>query len=243
MFGWRAKIGLIHPGRGKINIGSIEMQMAAPEGVFLSDFYLDGPKSLAPEHINEVWEQLEPAAREVNRMGVDVITQQGVPICLIKGPGGDKKIIDIINKTTGVPATTDATSMIKALQHLQVKKVVVVAPYYTDLIADLFREFLEASDLAVTSMVHGQWKDFNPPSEIPQHEIYRLAKKTFLQAEASDGLLIAGGAAPTHSIIELLEIDLGKPVVSLNFASLWDVLRMANVRQPIKGYGKLLTTF
>jgi maleate isomerase len=242
MFGWRAKIGLIHPAAGTIHTGSTEMHMIVPEGVVLNDYYLNGPKSLSPEHLNEVWQQLAPASREVNQITVDAITQMGAPICLIGGPGADQKIIDIMEKATGVPGTTCVTSMIRALKHLGIKKVVVVTPYYTEQLADLLQRILEASGLTVTSLVRGQWEGI-PGSEIPQHELYGLAKKAFLKTEKSDGLLISGGAVPTYSIVDFLEMDLGKPVVSLNFASLWDVLRMANVRQPIKGFGKLMTTY
>jgi hypothetical protein len=32
-------------------------------------------------------------------------------------------------------------------------------------------------------------------------------------------------------------------VVAANFAGLWSALTLANVRQPIRGYGRLLTCF
>ena len=44
----------------------------------------------------------------------------------------------------------------------------------------------------------------------------------------------------TYDLIEKLEYDLGKPVVTSNQASLWHTFRIANVREPIQGYGRLL---
>jgi maleate cis-trans isomerase len=46
---------------------------------------------------------------------------------------------------------------------------------------------------------------------------------------------------PTVSILELLEQDLGKPVISSASAMMWHALRLTGVGQPIPGYGTLLT--
>jgi maleate cis-trans isomerase len=42
-------------------------------------------------------------------------------------------------------------------------------------------------------------------------------------------------------VLGLLEQDLGKPVISSASAMMWQALRLAGVRQPILGYGRLLT--
>jgi hypothetical protein len=53
-----------------------------PEGVYLNDVFLDGPKSQTLEDLLAMFPQLEPAAREVSQIGVDLIIQVGAPICL-----------------------------------------------------------------------------------------------------------------------------------------------------------------
>ena len=128
MFGWRARIGCIHPRKGQLHTSMIEMKKVMPEGVYLNDVFLDGPTSQAPEHLLDMFPQLEPTAREVAKIGVDLIIQVGAPICLAQGPGGDQKIIDLIEQATGVPATTCVTSMVKGLQRIDVHQVVVVRP-------------------------------------------------------------------------------------------------------------------
>jgi maleate isomerase len=219
------------------------MQMVVPEGVLLNNTFLDGPKSLALKHLREMYSQLELAAREANLIGVDVVVQVGAPVCLAQGIGGDEKIIQCIEKATGVPATTSVTSMVKALHTLGIEKIVVFSPYYSEDLADMLQKFFESSGFNIVSFIWKRDVKFSTISEIPQHQTYRLAKASFLEARAADGLLLPGGGAPTSSIVEILEMDLGKPVVSHNFATIWDVLNMANVRQPIEGYGRLLTMF
>ena len=242
MFGWRARIGCIHPRQGQLHTSMIEMEKVMPEGVYLNDVFLDGPKSQAPEHLLEMFPQLEPAAREVAKIGVDLIIQVGAPICIAQGPGGDKKIIDLIEKATGVPATTCVTSMVKGLQRMDVHQVVVVCPYYQEEPAGMLRKVLEQAGFDIVSLIRGD-VEWGKIADIPQQQVYRMAKTAFLKVQHADGRLIAGGGAPVYEIVEALEMDIGKPVVAHNFAAAWNALSMAHVRQPIQGYGRLLTMF
>jgi maleate isomerase len=45
------------------------------------------------------------------------------------------------------------------------------------------------------------------------------------------------------SIIERIEKDHGKPVVSNTQAWVWEALRLMNMATPIPGYGRLLSEF
>jgi maleate isomerase len=63
--------------------------------------------------------------------------------------------------------------------------------------------------------------------------------KAACPAEA-DGVLIAGTGFRCVGILEALEQDLRRPVVSANQASLWHCLRLSGVHAPVAGYGSLL---
>jgi len=56
----------------------------------------------------------------------------------------------------------------------------------------------------------------------------------------ADGVLIAGTGFRCVAILEALEQDLRRPVLSANQASLWHCLRRAGVQTPVAGYGNLL---
>jgi len=53
-------------------------------------------------------------------------------------------------------------------------------------------------------------------------------------------VLIAGTGFRCVAIIDALERDLGRPVITANQASLWHTLRLSGVRPQISGYGRLL---
>jgi len=71
-----------------------------------------------------------------------------------------------------------------------------------------------------------------------EERAYLLARKA--DATGADAVLLSGTGLPTVAVLETLERDLGKPVISSNQASLWQALRMAGVREAIPGFGRLL---
>ena len=44
----------------------------------------------------------------------------------------------------------------------------------------------------------------------------------------------------TFEVIDMLEKDLGKPVITSNQAALWAALKAVKIKDSIKGYGQLL---
>ncbi len=68
---------------------------------------------------------------------------------------------------------------------------------------------------------------------------YRLARA--VDSAAAEAVFLTGTGMPTLPVLEALETDLGKPVISSASAMMWHALRLAGVREPIPGYGRLLT--
>lgn len=58
---------------------------------------------------------------------------------------------------------------------------------------------------------------------------------------ASNAVLLSCIAVHSLEIIEALEYDLKKPVVSSNQVTMWKLLRMAGVDERITGFGRLLS--
>ena len=73
----------------------------------------------------------------------------------------------------------------------------------------------------------------------------RRSSRSYAQIKAAcpagaDGVLIAGTGFRCVGILEALEQDLKRPVISANQASLWHCLRSAGVQTKVAGYGNLL---
>ena len=240
MFGWRARIGFISPNPGGLPGSLLEMERLAPDGVSFLARFIDGPKSLLTPDLLEILPQIQPLARSlVKKADLDLILMAGAPLVLANGPD---KVAQLLTEATGLPATTNVAGLINGMRRLDMQKIVVVTPYYPQQTVELVKSYLHETGFEIVAMVGGEGT-LGTMHEMSQEGTYRMAKKAMLANPSADGLLIVGGGAPLYNVIEILETDTGKPVVSNNFASLWNALTMANVRQPIRGYGKLLTCF
>ena len=53
-------------------------------------------------------------------------------------------------------------------------------------------------------------------------------------------MFLTGTGLPTLPVLQALEEDLNKPVISSASAMMWHALRLTGVRESIPGYGRLL---
>jgi len=56
----------------------------------------------------------------------------------------------------------------------------------------------------------------------------------------AEAVFLSGTGMPTLAMFQLLEGDLGKPVISAACAMMWNALRIAGVRIARQGHGRLL---
>ena len=81
---------------------------------------------------------------------------------------------------------------------------------------------------------------FDKVPELPSEQVYRFIKDTFCKHPNAEALYMLGPAWRTLDMVEKLERDLGVPVINAVPAQCWDVQRHLDLRQPIKGYGRLI---
>lgn len=77
----------------------------------------------------------------------------------------------------------------------------------------------------------------NKIAVVPISEVYRLALQTVLKE--ADGLFISCTNFQAIEIIESLEEEKGKPMVTSNQASAWSCLKGIRCPEKINGFGKL----
>jgi maleate isomerase len=56
----------------------------------------------------------------------------------------------------------------------------------------------------------------------------------------AEAIFLSGTGMPTLEMLQVLEDDIGKPVISASSAMMWNALRIAGVSSPRSGYGRLL---
>jgi arylmalonate decarboxylase len=73
-------------------------------------------------------------------------------------------------------------------------------------------------------------------------QVFRHVRAVGRKYAASDAVLITSSAWPTLTVIQALEDELGKPVVSSSMGQIWWPLKELGIKAEIKGYGTLLGT-
>jgi len=233
--GWRGRIGLITPAPGSST--EAEFNQYRPEGVAVLTTRIP-LKEISAEGLLKMTSYVEEAAVLLADAEADVIVFSCTAGTLLKGPGYDREIIERLQGLTGVKVTTTSTGVLEALKALGVKKVAVATPYSAE-VNEAEKAFLEGCGFQVTSIMGPLLSDPRQVPQIAPAEMYRLARK--VDTDDAEALFISCTGLHVLSIIEKLERDLGKPVITSNQVTLWIVLKVLGVNEVIGGLGKLFT--
>ncbi|HTH97485.1 MAG TPA: hypothetical protein VL574_08720, partial [Stellaceae bacterium] len=172
---------------------------------------------------------------------------------ILGGLGWDEAIVERLaaNLAAGTSVTTNGLDSLAALRASGVRRPFLVLPpwFNDDIVTAGVRYYTERG---VTPAGHlrydpgRKWRDLPPGELYPQgmgfeQEIEPLYAQIRAACPATaDGILIAGTGFRCVGILDALEQDLKRPVLSANQVSLWHCLRLAGVHTPVQGYGSLL---
>lgn len=235
MYGWRARIGLIVPANNTVI--EPEFYRVAPSGVSIHTTRMMTEGSFTAEALIRMEKNAWRGVEELAAAGVDIIAYACLATSLAKGAEWSDKFIADIEKRTGLPATTASTATMDALRGRGVERVAVGTPYPEN-INDLLQPFLESHGFTVVSLRSLNIKGLLEVCRKPPEVAYRLGRE--VDVKEAEGVCLLGTDFRTMEVIEALEKDLDKPVITTNQALLWKTLILAGVRLTIGGYGTLL---
>jgi maleate isomerase len=151
------------------------------------------------------------------------------------GFANEPALIERITTLAGCPGVTASRAILAAFEYLGARRIALAVPYPAAVEA-LGLAYWKAAGLDVVA--HRRLEGVTNIYEETEARAYALGRAADVaQAEA---LLISGTGLPTAGIIQRLEDELGKPVITGQTAALWQALRMAGVKGGVKGYGRLL---
>ena len=239
MIGWRARLGfLLPPGNPTVEPEVIAL---TPAGVSVHFHRLTAggvPGSLdgQEERNRAMVESLSECVRMLAMVKPEVIVVAHTATSYYLGREREAELMSRLGAGSGVRVVTAFAAVVAALERLGVKRVAMGAPYSAETTAAGHRH-LETHGFAVvrSQNLQGVTNIYDETAE----RGYRLARD--IDSPEAEAVFLSGTGMPTLSVLETLEADLGKPVLSSNAAMMWYALRLAGVRQPIPGYGRLLT--
>jgi maleate cis-trans isomerase len=234
-YGSRAKLGLILPSMNSTL--DPELARICPAGVSWHTTRLLLLGQATPESFDAMAAHAPRAAEELAAAEVDVVAY-----CCASGSAGGvgSGVVATIERICGVPAFTAMDAAVRALRTLGVRRIALVTPYIPA-VNELERAYLHDQGFEVVAMAgmdlgHTQ-AERRAISHQPPARTRQLAHST--DVPEAQAVFLSCANLATLEIVDLLERELGKPVVTTNQAILWAALRTAGVRDSLSGWGRL----
>ena len=154
---------------------------------------------------------------------------------------GDKRITEEIHKSkAGVYVSTPITASLKAFANLKIKKIAVLTPYPKQVNKTIF-DFLTKNNIEIISFSSFNLEYDNEIANVdPEYLIETIDKVNHKEAEA---VFLSCTALRAVEVLDKIEEQISKYVISSNQAMIWDCLRSVNINNSISGYGKLFSNF
>jgi maleate isomerase len=236
MYGWRAKIGHVAPSRGDTLV--YEFYKMMPDGFMLLNS-TGTIRQLVDADFDRQLKRIEEAAQDLVENKCDAIIIGGSPLFTKLGFGSDLEMGNKLTAKFGVPIAAGITGEIEALKSLNIKKLVVATPH-EDSLNDRMKRFLEASGFEVLKIEGYGVRRNADLTDMDVHAAYKIAKRLYEKAPQADGVFVPCPRWPTITDVELLEREIGKPVVTSCQAYIWHAVRLAKVKEKIAGFGCLM---
>jgi maleate cis-trans isomerase len=227
MYGWRARIGLLLPVDNAVMEPEL-YSLRLPGISFHSVRLTTSERSQMPDD----GIRLAPIFRN---LGIDMVIYACAATSFLQGVDANETLTRRLEEVCKVPVVTATGAMMEALEAMKIKFISVVTPY-APMRGDALVDFLTRKEYQVVNVVHHEMNLFETNLK-PPHFIYQLARQTaHSDAEAT---LISGTNLRTMEIIEMLESDTNKPVITSNQAALWSVGKKLAISINWNGCGQL----
>ena len=227
MLGWRARIGLLVPATN--TVAENEFWAMIPEGVTIGTARVvsvqaeDEHKRLAGYRA-----QVMKAAEEVKHIEPSIIAWTCTSGSFIEGEGYDRQLVEEATAVACAPAVTTSTAVMDAIRHLGIRKLAMDTPY-RDSVTQIEKEFFERS-MPGLSIVNTRNLNVLGPGRrgyILPETVYELGRS--VDTPEADAVFLSCTDVRTREVLEHLERDLGKPVISSNQSTLWSILRRLGI--------------
>jgi maleate cis-trans isomerase len=184
--------------------------------------------------------EIENGARYLATAKVDIIAYACTTGSFYRGHGWDMQMLEVVERTAGVPAVATSPSVVHALRFIGATKISVATPY-PEWSNERLKSYLEAAGFEVLN-VEGDPQAAqlgNQEVNDQQPEGIREFSARVCRPDA-DALLCSCTAWRSLEVVSDLERLTGKPVVTSNLATIWNAFRKVGIKHPLKGFGKLL---
>jgi maleate cis-trans isomerase len=181
-------------------------------------------------------ESLERTAKSLLPLDPDSAIWACTSGSFIDGRAFAEAQVEMIARVVGCPASSTSLAFIHALEALGIDRVAVLGSYI-EVTTRAFTVFLDEFGIGIE-----RFKALGAPGGQDAFDFSRemmLAGARGVDTSGAGAILIPDTAMATMHLIEPLEKELGKPILTANQVTLWDSLRIAGAGRPMPEYGRL----
>jgi maleate isomerase len=232
---WRGVVGMVRPTRRP---GTLEeLIRILPEGIGIVPLLLNFKAGSKDEFLNSI-PLYERFASELAEQGVDMIMLSGAPPFMLLGQKKEASLTKAWTKKFKTPVLTDPQMQVAALRAMKIKTFIGAS--YSALQNKIVLDYMTTVGFKALSMEPID-VPFDQVAQISVETLYAHVKRLYRQHRNADGVYIQGGGWQTARVVELLEKDLGIPVVHATICQAWQIHKHLDVRETKPGYGRLLS--
>jgi maleate isomerase len=238
----KRKIGVLSP-LPIIDNAAYEFYRLVPDGVMMVAISV-GLQEFSRTDVERVFEPIDQLVAMLTERGVDIIVQSGVPLPILAGQEFLQRLLVRIAAKGKLPVTSTVLDVVAAAKHLGIEKI-AAANKWTEPMNATLGAFFAATGVSMIgvnsrAMTPADFVKINSQDNIAL--AYELGRGALEQFPDADGIYIGGGAWLTLPVITKLEAEFGKPVLTNQVSTVWNVLHLLNCWQAKPQYGRLMAS-
>jgi maleate cis-trans isomerase len=231
------QIGLISPNLSRETLEDVYK-------ILPTDIYIEGRALEVGTYIDSEFSKAEQVfadlVRDLTCRPLDFLMVTGELFLSYKGPGSDRLILDLVKQITPVPASTVLTAVIRACRQLKMRRVVMATPFPEDQDVRLSK-FLAYDGVEVVAHRCLGYNNSKVIWGLSPETGYELAASLLREHADVDGVYMPCNKWRIISVIDRLEREFNKPVVTNTQAWVWEALQAMQIGKAIPGFGRLLS--
>jgi arylmalonate decarboxylase len=216
-----------------------------PEGLALYGSAIDfkifslGVKDMTPAGFDPFIDKIVPAGQQLARDGAQALVIFGTSLTFYRGAKFNQKLMDDVQKATGLKTTSMSTAVVEGLKEMGGKRI-AVATAYADEVNGRMQTFLREYGFEV-QILRGLGLDkIGAAGRVSSADLQKFVEGVFREAPKSDALLVSCGGLRTLELVAPWEAVCKVPVVSSTPHALWAGARLVGANAKVGGYGRLI---
>lgn len=229
------RIGLIIPSSNRLAEPQFHRYAPAGVGVHFSRMRMTGKWRTS---LNELKPALAEVAAALSDTKPGIIVFHCTANSMEHGLAGEASLVETIRDASGCFTMTTAQAITAALDHFGIKKLVLLTPYVKQTNEHQVRYLHEAGYQVIHEL--GLALDSDDYITVTPERWVEVVKQN--SRPEAEGYLLSCTNTRTIEAINVLEDELGKPVITSNQATLWACLKKLGISHTDRNLGRLFSS-